>query len=129
MPSKRLTKPAIILICLLSFSFCLCASADEKTAFYPTWKLLNGAEKAEFIAGYLQGWADARNVTGIALDFIKENPDKAINSLEDIKKLYDVSALKRDKLVAAIDEFYEKPQNKAFPLSVAVTAAKNSLSR
>jgi hypothetical protein len=103
------------------------AESTDAIPFYPTWKLLNASDKAQFMAGYLHGWADARNVTNIAIDFIKDNPGKAVNSLEDIRKLYDVSSLKPEALVEEVDSFYNKPGNKAASLSVAVTAAKQHL--
>ena len=105
------------------------AQRAESKPFFPTWKLLSVSEKSEFIAGYLHGWSDAKNVTEIAIGYIKDNPDKAVKSLEEIKKLYDLNIMKPDDLVSAIDAFYEKPGNKAAPLSVAVTAVKNSLSK
>ena len=84
-------------------------------------------EKQHFIAGYLQGWLDAAKVTDIAIGFIKENPAKAIESLEGIKKVYDVSFVKPGNLVDEIDAYYAVSENKNATLSAAVTSAKASL--
>lgn len=99
--------------------------ADAKeNSFLPTWKLLSSQEKQHFVSGYIQGWNDARKVTDIALEYIKTNPTRAVESLESIRKLYDMSHLTPENLVEHIDKFYEDPKNHSSSLSVAVTAAR-----
>lgn len=98
----------------------------EAESFYSTWKLLSTAEKKQFAAGYLHGWKDAKKVNDIAVTYIRENPATAVDSVERIAKLYDVSTLRPDNLVESLDAFYDRPENKAAPLSAAVTAAKTS---
>ena len=70
---------------------------------------------------------DAAKVTDIAIGFVKENPGKAVESLEGVKKLYDLSSLKPEALVEEIDAFYSKGDNSRATLSAAVTSAKTSL--
>ena len=100
-------------------------SASSQKSFLPVWKLLSNDQKQEFVAGYIQGWHDAAMVTDIAITYIKQNPRDAINGLERIKSVYDLSAVKPDAVVQAIDEFYSNPENGAAPLSLAITSARN----
>lgn len=101
------------------------SSQATQSSFLPVWKLLNMPQKQQFVAGYLQGWRDAATVTDIAIAYIKENPHDAINGLERIKTLYDLSGLKPELVVQAIDKFYADPDNGNAPLSLAITAARN----
>lgn len=124
--SKSLLFSALLnsAMALLPLSDC---RADGSDAFFPTWKLLSNQEKQHFVSGYVQGWMDAQKVTNIAIEFIKENPNKAVESLESIRKLYDVSLLKPEGLVREIDRFYSRGENKNASLSMAVTASKAAL--
>ncbi|MCO6429699.1 MAG: hypothetical protein J5J00_02480 [Deltaproteobacteria bacterium] len=121
----RLLASAITLIFLLVPASGL--SAPGSDSFLPTWKLLNNQEKQQFISGYIRGWQDAQKVTEVATGFIKENPEKAVESLESINRLYDVSLLKPEPLVREIDRFYQESENRNASLSAAVTAAKSAI--
>ncbi len=100
------------------------AEADDEPSFLPTWKLLDLNQRQQFIAGYLQGWRDAANVTDIAINFVRRNPDKAIASLEGVRELYRLRTLRPSEIVEAVDEFYADPENSTAPLSRAITAAR-----
>jgi hypothetical protein len=100
---------------------------DDKTAFLPTWKLLNPQEKQQFMAGYLYGWRDASKVTDIALNYVKENPDKAVEGLESIRALYDVSKLNSGGVVREIDGFFQDSDNHDATLMAAISYAKARL--
>ena len=95
-----------------------------ESAFLPAWKLLSIQEKQQFISGYLQGWKDVVKILDIVIRYVEENPEKAAKSLESIKEIYDMSAMRPDRLVSIIDTFYSDPANSKAPLSRAVTAAK-----
>lgn len=114
----------------LAFSFGVSiniSNLEAENPFYPTWKLLSNEEKQHFIAGYLQGWSDARRVTDIAINYIKENPQKAVEGLEGIKKIYDLTALGPEAVVREVDSFYNEHSNQNASLSAAITAAKSTL--
>lgn len=102
-------------------------SSFAQDAFLPTWKLLNNEAKEQFIAGYLQGWKDAGDVTDVVKEYVKENPQKAIEGLDQIKQLYDVSSVRPSQIVALIDEYFKEPGNGNASLSRAVSAAKQQL--
>lgn len=103
--------------------------AQESDPFLPTWKLLSPEAKEQFIAGYLQGWRDAEKVTDIATQYVKENPQKALEGLEKIRALYDMSAYKSSAIVEHIDLFYKDPSNASSSLSKAVSGARQRLNR
>ena len=115
----------VILLGLATFS--QTAQAEDTSSFYPTWKLLGSREKEQFVAGYIQGWKDAAQVTDIAISYVRDNPGKAIEGLEQVKGLYDVRDLRPGMLAGAIDNFYAKPENQGAALSLAVSAAKSAL--
>ena len=98
-----------------------------EASFLPSWKLMNSQEKQHFIAGYVQGWRDAQQVTDITISYVKKNPDQAVLGLEKMKSLYDLSGAKPELLAKAVDVFYMDPQNGHASLSSAVTAARNAL--
>lgn len=104
------------------------AHAEDQRGFLPTWKLLAPEAKEQFIAGYLEGWRDAGVVTDIATQYVKENPQKALEGLEKIKVLYDMSSLKTSAVVSEINGFYRDPENSLASLSKAVSYAKERLS-
>lgn len=98
-------------------------------AFLPTWKLLDPESKEQFVAGYLQGWKDAAQVTDVVKEYVKENPQKAVEGLDKIKQLYDMNAVRPAQIVLLVDEFYKKPENSSAGLSKAVSSAKQQIVR
>ena len=115
---------AILLIVVPFSNFSV---AEGQGSFAPTWKLLDTSAKEQFIAGYLEGWRDAGVINDIASEYIKENPTKALEGLERVKALYDLSSLKAAAIVKKVDEFYKNPANQASSLSRAVSYAKAGL--
>ena len=118
-------------ICLIFICFPMRILADDaaiNSPFFPTWKLLNSAEKQQFVAGYIQGWKDASMVTEITINYVRENPDKAVEGLQKVKNLYNMGDLKPALMVTAIDAFFSDPMNQGAGLSQAVSAAKVALS-
>ena len=107
------------------------AQAQEKVSppFYPTWKLLSPSEKQQFLAGYIYGWKDAERVTDIAISYVKENPNKAVEGLEEIKGLYEFGDIKPALLAAAVDAYFTEPANSESGLSQAISAAKQALKK
>lgn len=103
--------------------------AEPETAFLPTWKLMKFEEKQHFISGYIQGWIDAARVTDIAIAYVRENPTRAVEGLQSVQRLYDLSAIKPQPLVEEIDAFFAKPVNSNASLSAAVTAARSSVTQ
>ena len=97
----------------------------DSSGFVSTWRLLKHEQKDQFVAGYLHGWQDAAKVTDIAIQFVEENPEKAVEGLVKIKQLYKIKGVKAAELVKEIDDFYSDPANAGAPLSMAVTAARN----
>ena len=122
---------------MLRVLFCLLVSlpalslADAESApspFYPTWKLLSAAEKQQFVAGYIQGWKDAARVTDVAISYVRDNPSHAVEGLQELKGLYDLSDLKPALLASAIDEYFRGAEHRNEGLSQAVSAAKRAVS-
>jgi len=109
------------------FTANLTKADDNAPAFYPTWKLLSPAEKQQFVAGYILGWKDAARVTDIVITYVKENPAKAVEGLEQIKGLYNLGDIKPGLMASAVDEFFNSPENKNAGLSQAVSAAKRAI--
>lgn len=121
-------KPSILAILAAIFliiSETTYAESDEP--FLPTWKLLKSAERSQFIAGYLYGWRDAAKVTGIAIEFVKENPKDAVEGLTKLQSLYTMEGLKADVVSKELDTFFSKSENKDATLSQAVTAVRAQL--
>ncbi len=100
---------------------------DEKSGFIATWKLLNPQEKQQFMAGYLYGWRDAAKVTDIAIGYVKENPNKAVEGLESVRSLYDVSRFSSSSIAQKIDEFFQDADNREASLAAAVSYARSRL--
>ena len=55
----------------------------------------------------VQGWRDAASVTDVAIAYVREQPQNAVEVLEKIRRLYESSTMP-DALVPRIDEFYKK---------------------
>ena len=104
-----------------------CRAEDEKASFLPTWKLLNPQEKQQFMAGYLYGWRDAAKVTDIAITYVKENPQKAVEGLESIRALYDVSRFSSSSIAHEVDSFFQDSDNRDASLTAAISYAKARL--
>ena len=120
--------PKLVLAALSFILHAAALSADESSAsFVPTWKLLNNEAKQQFIGGYLQGWKDAERVTAIALDYVKENPQKAVEGLEKIRALYDMQGLAPDELIRVLDAYFSQVEHKDATLSPAINASKQVL--
>lgn len=122
--SKYLVQLLISSLLLASTS---AAQTREQLPFLPTWKLLTRDQKRDFVAGYVQGWRDAAQVTDIAIGYVRENPKQAVEGLEKIRRLYDLSNLRSDGLVDGVDGFYSDPKNASATLSAAVTAVRAAL--
>ena len=122
---------AIFLSLTLVFVAALPLQAQEKAVspFSPTWKLLSQSEKQQFLAGYIYGWKDAERVTDIAISYVKENPGKAVEGLEEIKGLYEFGDIKPALLASAVDAYFSDPSNSDAGLSQAVSAAKQALKK
>jgi hypothetical protein len=123
LPRKFLT----ISIAFISTLYVSTSNAQSDEAFLPTWKLLKSAEKSQFIAGYLYGWRDAAKVTGVAIEFVKENPKDAVDGLTKLQSLYNMEGLKADIVSKELDSFFSKSENKDATLSQAVTAVRAQL--
>lgn len=105
------------------------AIEEEGGPFLPTWKLLTDEAKRQFVAGYLHGWSDAAKVTDIAIDYVRGNPEEALDGLKRLKQLYNISGVQAEQLSEGISQFYADPENAGAPLSKAVTAARNRVIR
>ena len=114
-----------VIVCLVFFGLQSPLHADEPS-FYPTWKLLDSQQKQQFIAGYMMAWKDAANVTDLAIKFVKTNPDKALDGLQSVRRVYDLSSMRPETLSQQIDAFYESPANRQFTLTQAISFAKNA---
>jgi hypothetical protein len=103
-------------------------SAPEPS-FSPTWKLLRNDAKQQFIAGYLFGWRDAKRVTEVAIEYVRENPSEAVSGLERIRGLYNMEGITAESMVRELDTFFSESEGKDATLSQAITAARMRLGR
>jgi len=117
----------LIVVCFLLMPLTVQAANNTEISFLPTWKLLNAQEKQQFIAGYIRGWKDAARVTDITKEFIRANPQKALQSLESIQTLYNLSDVTPVILVSLVDAFYSDPVNRDASLSMAVSHARSRI--
>lgn len=122
---------ALVCICLVLPSTILRAESKlgSEASFLPTWKLLRNEGKQQFVAGYLFGWRDAKRVTDIAIEYVKENPGDAVSGLERIRGLYDMEGLTAESVVRELDEYFSKSEGKDATLSQAITAVRTRLGR
>jgi hypothetical protein len=100
------------------------AQGASSDSFIASWRLLNQEQKQYFISGYLRGLSDAAKVTDVAIEFIRQNPQTAIQSLTELKKVYDLSYLSPAQVAREVDKYYADPANKEKSLSQAVTASR-----
>jgi hypothetical protein len=119
-------------ICVLAWFLAAapCARAeatDASAGFLAVWRLMSNEQKQQFIAGYVQGWRDAGKVTDIAIQYVRDHPDKAIDGLEKVRALYDLHELSPGDVIPLIDAYYKHPENQNATFSSAVTAARQAL--
>lgn len=119
----------LIVLGLLFLKITTAAADVSDSSFAATWKMLDGSARQQFVAGYLQAWADAAKVNEVAIDYIKENPVKAVDGLQSIKGLYNFSEISPGRLVDALNAFYSDPSNQSAGLAKAVTAIKGQFVR
>lgn len=115
-----------LLLCTLfvALSYLPAEERDNQAGFLPTWKLLSEKQKIDFMAGYLFGQRDAQQIIDIAIQYVRDNPTKAVESLERVKRLYDYEAVRPPLLAKEVDNFYSNPDNAQAPLSAAVSAGR-----
>ena len=112
---------------IVLFIALFCVFSTELRAeepFLPTWKLMSQDAKRQFVAGYLFGLKDAENVLDIAIQYIQENPNKAIEGLKKIKSVYEHEDAKPDKIAKAMDEYFADNANAKSTLATAFQFAK-----
>lgn len=120
----------IVAVMALSSSVARAESSEAPEAsFSPTWKLLRNEAKQQFISGYLFGWRDAKKVTDIAIEYVKENPANAVNGLEKVRGIYDMEGLAAESMVRELDKFFSESEGKDATLSQAVTAVRMRMGR
>lgn len=125
---QKMFKTLLFSIILLSFTATSNALSEESASFYTTWKLLNSEQKQQFIAGYLFGWKDAAKIAEIVTDYVKTEPDKAIQSLEKLENVYKKSHKLNPVMVSnEIDRFYSDSDNIEASLSQAVSSVRSNL--
>jgi hypothetical protein len=123
---------ALRLICVTCSLYSLFLStpqllAQDNERFFPTWRLMSTEQKQHFIAGYLQAWKDAAQVTDIAIGYVRENPEKAVEGLQSVRGLYETNGLRPADLAHQVDRFFQDAENQSSSLSRAISAAKNNL--
>lgn len=100
------------------------AQSNSNDAFGSSWKLLSEDGKSKFISGYLYCANDTARILDIAIGFVKENPTRAIQSLETLRNVYNTSGLSPDNLTSGVNRFYKDPDNLSASLTKAISAAK-----
>ncbi len=132
MPSYRsLLAGAVVVIALLAPAKPAGSESSDapEASFSPTWKLLRNDAKQQFISGYLFGWRDAKKVTDIAIEYVKENPANAVTGLERVRGIYDMEGLTAESVVKELDKFFAESDGKDATLSQAVTAVRMRMGR
>jgi hypothetical protein len=125
--------------CWLSLCLCmvsaphLVAWGESKTeteaSFAPTWRLLKGDSKQQFVAGYLFAWRDAARVTDAAIEYAREHPQNAVTGLERIRGIYDMEGLTAESMARELDKFFTESDGREATLSQAMTAVRSRLGR
>jgi hypothetical protein len=105
------------------------AQPGEQAPSLPTWELLRGEAKQQFVAGYLFGWRDAARVTDAAIEYVEQNPNDAVQGLERIRNLYDMADLTSDMVVRELDRYFSEADSKNATLSQAITTVRMRLGR
>ncbi len=124
----------ILTILCLSTTLTIATMSDQARAethsstesFAPSWSLLNSEQKQYFISGYLKGLADSSKITDVAIEFVQQNPRQAVQGLNELKKLYDLSSRSAIEVAPKVDAFYADPKNKDKPLSLAISAVRSA---
>jgi hypothetical protein len=96
-------------------------------AFYPTWKLLNKAEKQHFVSGYKFASDDMARVLEIVSKFIKDNPEQAEEGIQSLRRVFDYSKISPERLALELDAFFIRSENQEASLSKAISAAKQQM--
>ncbi|MCB0352732.1 MAG: hypothetical protein KDD64_04380 [Bdellovibrionales bacterium] len=122
-PLLQLFRSITLCVSLIVASWSHPALSESQQSFLPTWKLMSDSQKKTFVSGYLHSLEDAAQVTDLAISHIRENPSQAVESLEQIRRLYDTRHVQADVLVALLDDYYSEPDNKDAPLSRAVSSS------
>ena len=118
----------IVRFCTIVLFLSLCSGgtvhAEQGPAapILPTWKLLTGDQKRQFIAGYQQGLRDSAQITGVALEFVEQNPAEAVSALKRVRSLYQTPNVAPEALVKDLDRYLSDPDNIHATLSSAVNA-------
>lgn len=116
-----MTRKCLLIATLLLVPF---SSGVLAEGFASTWKLLSSSQKEQFVAGYLQGYRDASKVTEVTLEYVKENPQRAVDGLETLKRVYFVEGIRPAALVTGLDQYFAAPENQSASFSQAVNAVK-----
>ena len=98
------------------------ANPAPASPILPTWKLLTGDQKRQFIAGYQQGLRDSEQITGVALEFVEQNPNEAVSALKRVRSLYQAPNVAPEHLVKGLDRYLSDPDNIHATLSSAINA-------
>lgn len=101
------------------------APRARSEAFYPVWRLLTQEQKLQFVAGYVHGWRDASRVLDIAIGYVQENPERAVDGMRKLSSLYNLSDIAPSIVVTQIDRFFSQPDNREASLSYALSAARS----
>lgn len=117
----KLLKP--LLVVLITFKIAASVALAKAESFAPTWKLMSQTEKRSFVSGFVQGWRYSSDINNLMLQFVKKHPDKAVDSIEDVARLYRVKFPELDTLIGRLDEFYANPENSSSGISKAISAA------
>lgn len=105
------------------FDIAASMASAQAESFAPTWKLMSQSEKRSFVSGFVQGWRYSSEINELMLQFVKKHPDKAVDSIEDVARLYRVKFPELDTLIGRLDEFYANPDNSNSGISKAISAA------
>ncbi len=119
----------VLTICAIMASNAAYAEELALPPFLPTWKLLRSDAKNQFIAGYLFGWRDAANVTDVAIDYVKQNPQNAVDGLERIRGIYDMNGVTSESIVRELDLYFSEADGREATLSQAITTVRMRLGR
>jgi hypothetical protein len=121
-----------LFVCVPLLVGTISAAADDTptaatNAFYPTWKLLNQAEKQHFVSGYKFASEDMHRVLEIVAKFIKENPDQAVEGINSLKRVFNYASVNPDRLAIELDAYFANSENQKASLSKAISAAKQRM--
>ena len=114
------------LVILSGISLATVVQADE-APFYPIWRNLDRNSQELYVSGYLHGLRDAEEIIRIARDYVKDNPNLALQSLDKVRKICSVRDVSANIIVPEVNSYYSNIENQEGSFSNAIGFAQQQV--